>query len=411
LELDLEVEPAEVGLDAERLGHVDALLRRYVDSGRLPGALVAVCRRSRIAHLYSYGMRDVASHSPMKPDTIVRLYSMTKPVTSVAAMMLYEEGAFDLLDPVSSLIPSFADTRVWAGGNREAPVLEPQHTPMAIWNLLTHTSGLTYSFALDHPVDALYRRAGFKLAPTIDLGLGEACDLLASLPLLFQPGTEWNYSVSTDVLGRIVEIVSGKSLDVFFKERIFEPLGMVDTDFKVAQANLSRLATLYIPAPGSGLASPLPFGRPERLTNNPRFLSGGGGLFGTAGDYVRFTNMLLNRGLLDGRRLLVPKTLELMTKNHLPGGALLTDIGRRSLPDLIQPGTGFGLGFAVLTDPVAAKVPGSAGTYYWGGAASTAFFVDPHDDLSVVFLTQLLPSSTYPIRRQLRQLVGQAVLD
>src|ERR1700722_4223518 len=180
----------------------------------------------------------------MRPDTIVRLFSMTKPVTAVAAMMLYEEGAFDLLDPVSSLIPSFVRTLVWAGGNREAPVLEPQHAPMAIWHLLTHTSGLTYSFALDHPVDSLYRRAGFKLAMTIDLDLAEACDLLAGLPLLFQPGTAWNYSVSTDGLGRIVEIVSGKPLDVFFKERIFDPLGMVDTAFKVDPADLGRLATL-----------------------------------------------------------------------------------------------------------------------------------------------------------------------
>ncbi len=411
MELDLEVEPAEVGLDAQRLGHVDALLRRYVDSGRLPGTLVAVCRRSKIAHVYSYGMRDVASQTPMRPDTIVRLFSMTKPVTAVAAMMLYEEGAFDLLDPVASLIPSFARTLVWAGGNREAPVLEPQHAPMAIWHLLTHTSGLTYSFALDHPVDSLYRRAGFKLAMTIDLDLAEACDLLAGLPLLFQPGTEWNYSVSTDVLGRIVEIVSGKPLDVFLKERIFDPLGMVDTAFKVEPADLGRLATLYVPAPGTGarFASPVrTAGSPDQQSEVPirrrRALRDRRGLRPVHEDALERRR---------ARRLAITRTQDSRVddQDHLPGGALLTDIGRRSLPDLIQPGTGFGLGFAVLTDPVAAKLPGSAGTYYWGGAASTAFFVDPHDELSVVFLTQLLPSSTYPIRRQLRQLVAQAVLD
>ena len=408
---ELEVQPEEVGLSSERLSRVDGLLRRYVDSGRLPGATVVVCRRSKVADSFSYGMRDVASRTPMHPDTIVRLFSMTKPVTAVAAMMLYEEGAFDLLDPVSSFIPSFANTRVWAGGNREAPLLEPQHTPMAIWNLFTHTSGLTYGFALDHPVDALYRRAGFKLATMIDLGLAEACDVIAGLPLLFQPGTEWNYSVSSDVLGRIVEVVSGKTLDAFFKERIFDPLGMTDTSFFVRPSDLGRLATLYIPQRGTGLASPLPLSRPERLMNPPRFLSGGGGLYGTAGDYVRFTKMLSNGGELDGVRLLAPGTLEFMTKNHLPGGAGLTEIGRRSLPDLIQPGTGFGLGFAVVTDPVAAKMPGPAGTYYWGGAASTAFFVDPVDETTVVFLTQLLPSSTYPIRRQLRQLLTQSIVD
>jgi CubicO group peptidase (beta-lactamase class C family) len=410
LGLEVEVDPSLVGLSAERLGRLDALIRRYVDDGRLPGALVMLSRRSKVAHLFTYGQRDMEASAPMEADTIVRLYSMTKAVTSVAAMMLYEEGAFDLYDPVSSILPAFADTLVWAGGNRDAPVLEPQRTQMAIWNLLTHTSGLTYGFAMDHPVDALYRRAGYGLVAPAGQTLKEACDVFASFPLVFQPGTAWNYSVSTDVLGRIVEVLSGRTLDVFFRERIFEPLGMVDTGFSVAQSEAARLAKLYIPRGPTKQAALLPT-PPSAATTPPTFLSGGGGLYGTAGDYHRFTQTLLAGGELEGNRLLGPRTLRLMTDNHLPGGADLQSFGRRSLPDLLQPGNGFGLGFAVVIDPVAAKVPSSLGTYSWGGAASTFFYVDPVEEMTMVFLTQLLPSSTHPLRRQIRQLVSQAVID
>jgi CubicO group peptidase (beta-lactamase class C family) len=409
-QVEIEALPHEVGLSEKRLGRLDGLVRRYVDSGKLPGASVAVVRNSLVAHVFNYGMRDVANGVAMSPDTIVRLYSMTKPITSVAAMMLHEEGAFDLLDPVSNFIPSFADTRVWAGGNRQEPVTAPLHEPMRIWNLLSHTSGLTYGFALDHPVDAMYRRAGFGLSAPEGTDLAHACDFFAGLPLLFEPGTEWNYSVSTDVLGRVVEVASGMSLDAFFEERIFQPLGMVDTGFFVKTDRYETLASLYVPEPGTGLARLLPVPR-DRETKAPALLSGGGGLYGTAADYVRFTKMLLQGGELENNRVLGRKTLQLMTSNHLPGNAELTDIGRRSLPDLIQPGTGFGLGFAVVTDPVRAKVPGSAGTFFWGGAASTFFFVDPVERITLVFLTQLLPSSTYPLRRQLRQLVMQSVVD
>jgi CubicO group peptidase (beta-lactamase class C family) len=325
-------------------------------------------------------------------------------------MMLYEEGAFDLYDPVSSIIPAFADTLVWAGGNRDAPVLEPQRTQMAMWNLFTHTSGLTYGFAMDHPVDALYRRAGYGLVAPSGQTLKDACEVFARFPLVFQPGTAWNYSVSTDVLGRIVEVLSGKSLDVFFRERIFEPLGMVDTGFNVAESEAARLAQLYIPRGPTKKAALLPTA-PTAATTPPTFLSGGGGLFGTAGDYHRFTQMLLAGGQLEDNRLLGPRTLKLMTTNHLPGGADLQSFGRRSLPDLLQPGNGFGLGFAVVIDPVAAKIPSSLGTYSWGGAASTFFYVDPVDEMTMVFLTQLLPSSTHPLRRQIRQLVSQAIID
>lgn len=408
--LEVEVDPGEVGLSSERLGRLDSLIRNYVEDGRLPGALVMVSRHSKVAHVYTCGMRDVEAATPMTADTIVRMYSMTKAVTSVAAMMLYEEGAFDLYDPVSSILPSFGDTMVWAGGNRDAPVVEPQLNPMAMWNLLTHTAGLTYGFALDHPVDALYRRGGFGLMAPGGMTLEVACDTFAKFPLVFQPGSAWNYSVSTDVLGRVVEVLSGRSLDVFFRERIFEPLGMVDTGFFVPENQVERLAKLYIPRGPNKQAALLPTPL-DAATTLPSFLSGGGGLFGTAEDYHRFTQMLLGAGELDGHRLLGPRTLRLMTMNHLPGGADLQSFGRRSLPDLLQPGNGFGLGFAVVTDLVAAKIPGSTGTYSWGGAASTFFYVDPTEEMTMVFLTQLLPSSTHPLRRQIRQLVAQAIID
>lgn len=369
-----------------------------------------VSRHSKVAHLFTYGSRDVQAGSPMETDTIVRLYSMTKPVTSVAAMMLYEEGAFDLYDPVSSVLPAFGETMVWAGGNRDAPVLEHQRVPMAMWNLFTHTSGLTYGFALDHPVDAMYRRAGFGLGAPSGRTLAEASDDFAGFPLLFQPGTAWNYSVSTDVLGRVVEVLSGKSLDDFFQERIFGPLGMVDTGFFVPTEEVGRLAQLYVPERGTRRATVLPM-QADSATSLPSMLSGGGGLFGTAADYHRFTQMLLGGGELDGTRLLGPRTIGMMTSNHLPGGSTLPEFGRRSLPDLLQPGAGFGLGFAVVTDPAEAKIPNGIGTYSWGGAASTFFFVDPVEALTLVFLTQLLPSSTHPIRRELRQLCSQSIVN
>ena len=410
LPLAVEVDPLDVGLSPERLARLDSVVRRYVDRGLFPGALAMVSRHSKVAHLFTYGSRDVKAGTPMEADTIVRLYSMTKPITSVAVMMLYEEGAFDLYDPVRSVIPSFGDTMVWAGGNRDAPMLEPQRAPMQMWNLLTHTSGLTYGFALDHPVDALYRRDGYGLGAPGGKSLAEACEDFARFPLVFQPGTAWNYSVSTDVLGRVVEVLSGKSLDVFFEERIFAPLRMVDTGFFVPTEQSGRLAQLYIPERGSRRATLLPMPT-EPISKLPSMLSGGGGLFGTAGDYHRFTQMLLGGGELEGTRLLGPRTVGLMTSNHLPGGATLTEFGRNSLPDLLQRGSGFGLGFAVVTDPVEAKIANGIGTYSWGGAASTTFFVDPVDDVTMVFLTQLLPSSTHPIRRELRQLVAQSIID
>jgi CubicO group peptidase (beta-lactamase class C family) len=413
-ELTVEVDAAEVGLDSERLKRIDAFFVGYVADGRLPGWLLTVRRHGRLAHVARCGSRDLEAALPVTDDTVWRIYSMTKPVTSVAAMMLYEEGALALTDPVSAFIPSFADVRVYAGGSDLRQVTVPAVEPVRIWHLLTHTAGLTYGFHRVHPVDAMYRAAGFEWGTPPGTDLAQACDLWAGFPLLFQPGTEWNYSVATDVLGRVVEVASGLRLDEFFTDRIFRPLGMTATAFWAGPAAQPRLAALYNPGPDGQATRLDAFGR--WALKEPRMLSGGGGLVSTAGDYDRFTQMLLHRpgspaGELDGIKLLSPRTVGYMTRNHLPGGADLETFGRPIFAEVPFRGVGFGLGFGVLIDPVPGQVVGSVGEISWGGAASTAFWVDREADLTVSFFTQLLPSSTYPIRAQLRQLVYQALAD
>jgi CubicO group peptidase (beta-lactamase class C family) len=399
-----------VGFDADRLRRIDRYFAGYVDDGRLPGWLVAVSRHGRLAYLSTYGLRDTEAGTPVVDDTLFRIYSMTKPITSVAAMMLYEEGALELKDPVSRFIPSFGDARVYRGGSSRAPVTEPVTEPLRIWHLLTHTSGLTYGFHYTHPVDAMYRAAGFEWNNPDGVNLADACDRVASLPLLFQPGTSWNYSMSTDVLGRVVEVASGRPLDQFFAERIFAPLGMTDTAFAVPEGEWSRLATLYAPDPTTGRAVPLP-ALGDSARQMPTLLSGGGGLVSSAHDYHRFTQMLLGEGALDDTRLLSSRTLRYMTQNHLPGGVDLESFGQSTFAESTFEGVGFGLGFSVVLDSVANKVLSSPGEFAWGGAASTAFWVDPTEELTALFFTQLLPSSTYPIRPYLRQLVYQALDD
>jgi CubicO group peptidase (beta-lactamase class C family) len=402
-------DPNELGFDASRLGRIDEHFRRYVDDGRLPGWQVVVSRGGKVAHASTYGHQDRDADIPWVSDTLVRMFSMTKPITSVAAMMLYEEGAFELKDPVSKFIPSFADARVYRSGNAFRPVTEGLTEPMRIWHLLTHTSGLTYGFHHQHVTDAVYRQRGFEWGAPPGADLAACCDGWASMPLAFQPGSEWNYGVSTDVLGRVVEVASGLSLDEFLRTRILEPLGMVDTAFHVDPAEVHRVARLYSPDPATGRAvvSPLESTPIER----PTFLSGGGGLWGTASDYLRFCHFLLGRGELDGVRLLGSRTVDYMVQNHLPGNADLEEFGRPLFAETAFDGVGFGLGFSVQLDHVAYRVLSSPGEYAWGGAASTAFWCDPHEDVAVVFLTQLLPSSTHPIRTQLKQLVYQALVD
>src|SRR5581483_8139359 len=282
--------------------------------------------------------------------------------------------------------------------------------PLRVWHLLTHTSGLTYGFHHATPVDAMYRAGGFEWGSPADADLAECCDRWAGLPLLFQPGTEWNYGVSTDVLGRLVEVASGQSLDQFFSQRIFEPLGMTDTAFSVPPEAVDRLAALYMPAPKTRQAVRLDAMGAAAL-EPPRMLSGGGGLVGTAADYHRFAGMLLGGGQLDGVRLLGTRTVRYMTQNHLPGGQDLEQFGRPLFAETTYDGVGFGLGFSVVLDPVKNKVLGTAGDFGWGGAASTVFWVDPAEKITAVFLTQLLPSSTHPIRPQLKQLLYQALVD
>jgi CubicO group peptidase (beta-lactamase class C family) len=410
VELDVEVEAGEVGFDAGRLGRIDRHFARYVDDGRLPGWLVLVSRRGRVVHLATCGQRDLEAGLPVEADTRFRIYSMTKPLTSVAAMMLYEEGAFGLKDPVHRFIPSFADVRVYRSGPASDPVTDPAAQPVRLWHLLTHTAGLTYGFHYAHPVDAAYRAAGFEWVAPEGRGLADCCDAWAGLPLLFEPGSEWNYSVATDVLGRVIEVVSGQPLDRFLHERIFGPLGMGDTGFWVEGAAAGKLAALYGPAPGGGrVVRNDQLG--SRALRRPACLAGGGGLVSTAGDYHRFTQALVRGGELDGVRLLGTRTLAYMTRNHLPGGADLESFGRRLFAETTFDGVGFGLGFAVLLDPVANKVLSGPGELAWGGAASTFFWVDPAEQLTVIFLTQLLPSGTYPLRSELRQLVYQALVD
>jgi CubicO group peptidase (beta-lactamase class C family) len=407
--LKVEVEPEEVGIDGARLRRVDAHFRRYVDDGRLPGWTVAVARRGRVAHLSHYGLADAEAQRPVADDTLWRIFSMTKPVTSVAALMLVEQGALELNAPVSRYIPAFADARVYAGGSAADPGTVPATEPVRVWHLLTHTAGLTYGWHHAHAVDEMYRAKGFEFGSPRGMDLAAVCEVWAGIPLLFQPGAEWNYSVATDVLGRVVEVASGQPLDAFFSEHVFGPLGMTDTAFSVAPDDVERLAALYVPHPAGGLLRNTVVG--EAATREPAFLSGGGGLVSTAGDYHRFAQMLARGGELDGARLLGPRTVAYMTRNHLPGGVDLDTYARPLFAESPYRGVGFGLGFSVVIDAAAGKTLTHEGEYAWGGFASTAFYVDPATEVTALFFTQLMPSSTHPIRPQLRTLVNQALVD
>ncbi|MCW2636647.1 MAG: beta-lactamase [Blastococcus sp.] len=415
-ELKLDTDPAEVGVDAARLERLDRRLARWVDDGQLPGFLVTVARRGHLVHVGRYGMRNVEAGLPVEDDTRWRIYSMTKPVTSVAAMSLYEEGAFELGDPISKWLPEFAEPRVYVAGSTMKPVTVPAVEPIRVKHLLTHMSGLTYGFHHSHPVDAMYRAAGHEWGTPPGADSAEVCRQWASMPLVFQPGTDWNYGVSTDVLGRLVEVISGRPLDEFFSSRIFAPLGMTDTSFGLREGDdVESLARLYLATPGTpgGPSSGMMFSEPfdAAAHSKPAFLSGGGGLVSTAPDYLRFIEMLRRGGSYDGGRLLGSRTIAYMVTNQLPGDTDLETFGRPLFAETPLRGVGFGLGFSMVIDPARYGVVASRGDYSWGGAASTAFYVDPVEDLTVSFYTQLLPSSTLPIRNHLRQLVNQALVD
>jgi CubicO group peptidase (beta-lactamase class C family) len=408
--LPVQTDPADLGFDPGRLARIDRHFGRYAEDGRLAGWHVLVARDGRVAYEATAGQRDLEADLPVERDTLWRIYSMTKPITSVVAMTLWEEGAFELKDPVSRFLPAFADARVFTGGTDLRPVTVPLLEPVRMWHLLTHTAGLTYGFHHAHPVDALYRAQGFEWVTPPGLDLAACCEAWASLPLLFQPGREWNYSVATDVLGRVLEVLCDAPLDEVLAARVLDPLGMQDTRFWVPEEQADRLAALYVPDPATGRAA-----RHDALgavaLRAPDALSGGGGLISTAADVHRFAQMLLGGGALDGVRVLGTRTLRYMARNHLPGGADLERVGRPLFAETTFDGVGFGLGFSVLLDPVANRVIGTPGELAWGGAASTAFWVDPAEELSALLLTQLLPSSTWPLRSQLRQLVYAALVD
>lgn len=397
------------GFDEGRLGRVAALADRYVNEGRLAGAQVQVAHRGKVALRHTVGMADVDTQRPLADDAIYRIYSMTKPITSIALMQLYEQGQVLLEDPVAAYIPEFADPVVHVGGSLTAPQTRPAQTTMTVKDVLTHTSGLTYGFFFQNNVDAMYRDDNLGNFGLPDMSLEEGVKLLASKPLVFDPGTAWNYSMSTDVCGRLVEVIAGTTLDAYIADNVTGPLGMVDTAFHVTEDRADRFTSNYAITPKGPLSLIDGFATSEYLAPR-KFLSGGGGMVGTVDDYQRFVDMLLNGGELDGERIIGRKTLEYMTANHLPGGKTLNQLGQSTFSEAVMDGMGFGLGFSSVVDPAANGAVSSFGEFAWGGAASTAFWVDPLEEVTVVFMTQFMPSSHYPIRRELKATVYQALL-
>jgi len=398
-------------MDSGRLSAIDNFVKtNYLDSEKYPGFSLLVSRNGEIAHRSDQGYAD---------DAMFRIYSMSKPITSIALMQLYEKGLFQLNDPVHRFIPAWEDLRVWIDGTPSNFHTTTPDRPMEVRDLLTHTSGLTYGWMQRTPVDAMYRRQGISSPKA---SLEDFCAGLADLPLMFSPGTQWAYSVATDVIGRLVEIISGQPFDEYLAENIFGPLGMTDTGFWAEGDKAERVAPLYT------VPSLSPFGVPEGaegddmfmlddsgsnspVRTKPTFLSGGGGLLSTMHDYHRFCSALLRGGELDGNRIIGPRTLVYMTQNHLSTGSDLASMGQPTFSESNYEGIGFGLGFSVVLDSSRAAVIGSPGAYAWGGAASTLFWIDPAEQLIVIGMTQLMPSSAYPIRDELKPMVYGAITD
>ena len=404
------VEAQKMGFDPERLQRIDDVLReKYIEPGRLPCAQILIAREGNPVHFAQFGnMR--ADGTPVREDTLFRIASMTKPVASIAFMQLVERCQVALEEPVTKVIPEFADLKIYAGGGGSIPfALGAPARPMRFVDLMTHMSGLTYGLQNRNNIDAVYRESKLDFARE-HLTSEEYIARLAQLPLEFHPGERWNYSVSTDVLGIVVERISGMRLGDYLEENIFAPLGMTDTAFGAKHDGEDRLADAYAYRPGK-TPRLIDEGAKSRLLKPGTYDSGGGGLVSTIGDYHRFTKMLVGRGELDGTRIVAPKTLDLMTANHLPGGADLSQMSQSMFSETSNAGTGFGLGFATVIDPARTLMPASKGEFYWGGAYSTAFFVDPIEKVTMVFMTQVYPSSTYPIRRQLKTLIYSALAE
>ena len=405
----MKVSAKSAGFDEARLERItEHFENRYVSTGKITGCQIAVLRGDQIAYFRSLGLMDRERERPVEKDTIWRIYSMTKPITSVALMQLYERGAFLLTDPVERFIPSWKGLkvgRVMDDGSMQT--VEPDR-PISVKDALMHMTGLPSPMGSNHPIDSAFaterREAGSGAT------LESVCEMLSHHPLKFQPGTRWNYGLSTDICARLVEILSGKRFDEYLATEIFAPLGMVSTGFSVPDESIERFAANYNRRPGEAPAlgdDPQTSG----YRRHPAYLSGAGGLVSTTKDYMRFCRMLVDGGELDGKRILGRKTLELMRVNHLPGGSDLTKVAVGGFGEAGFTGVGFGLGFAVGQGPAATAMAGSAGEYYWGGAASTAFWIDPVEDLAVIFMTQLMPSASYPFRAQLRSLVYQALAE
>lgn len=397
--------PEELGFDSRRLSRIGDLTHRYVDDGRWPCALVAVHRHGHEVYRDAYGLADMERSVPVADDTVFRLYSMTKPITSIGLLQLVEQGVVKLEDPVSEYIPGFADTEVYVSGEGDGVVTRPPDRPIEVVDLLRHTSGLTYGFLESGPVDAIYRAAGMGTFARETRPLSEVCDELATLPLAFSPGEHWEYSMATDVCGRVIEVASGRRLSDYLDEHVTGPLGMGETAFWARPHQQDRLAANYMATPDRKLML-LDDPASSAVREPPVFEGGGGGMVGTIDDYLRFCQALLNGGELDGERVIGRKTLEIATRNHLPGGRTVAEMWlAETFAEAQMTGMGFGLGFSVLVDPVANRLVASDGEFSWGGAASTAFWIDPVEDLICVLMTQQLPSSTYPIRRELRNVV------
>jgi CubicO group peptidase (beta-lactamase class C family) len=388
-----KVAPEDVGLSSAGLARLGKVMSGEVERGRVPGAVALIARRGQLAYFESFGKRDPGSTAPMQLDSIFRIYSMTKPIVSVAIMMLWEEGRFLLSDPIGKYLPELASPKVAVIRGAEIDRVDAER-PITIQDLLRHTSGLTYEFRGNGPVHKLYMAARIY---SRDQSNADQVATLAGLPLLNQPGTQWEYSRSTDVLGRLIEVLSGVSLGGYLQQRIFKPLGMVDTAFYVPTTSLDRLAEGFAKDPDTGSGVQL-----VNVKDAPKFESGGGGLVATTADYARFLQMLLNRGKLDGVRYLSRKTIELMTADHL--GPIT------GAPDLLLPGYGFGLGFAVRLQPGISHVPGSVGQYFWGGLAGTTFWVDPAEELFAIMMIQAPGQRDY-FRTLFRDLVYAAFDD
>lgn len=405
--LSEEFKHGSAGFCPARLTRISPWLKRYVDEKKLPFAHVAVLRKGQLAYSNFYGVRDIEEGSPVVEDGIYRIYSMTKLVTTVAALVLYEKGAFQLDDPVDKFVDEFRDARVFISGKKDSINSIEAETPMTIRQLMNHTSGLTYGAFDPGPVGQLMRSGKIDFG-NLQANLGDTVRRLASIPLCFQPGSQWRYGVSTDVLGYVIEVVTGKTLLQVFDELIFKPLNMNDTFFEVPINKVKKFCSLYTRTKSESLKL-LECAGSSRFCKPVNMYSGGGGLISSMRDYLVFLEMIRCGGRYDDVQILGRKTVELMLRNHLSGD--MASMGQPTFSEMPMEGIGFGLGGAILLDPAKAQILGSEGEFTWGGMASTAFWIDPKEELSVVFMTQLIPSSCYPIRRELRVLVYQALVD